>query len=102
MLDSDQITVPNLIDAPRLMKRKVNTLRNREEANKDANLLYSIPECWAFIDAAEKDGYNMLQELILLAMDTGCRIEELCAFKLTDVSADYFQIRVGKTETITR
>ena len=35
-------------------------------------------------------------------MDTGCRIEELCALKLTDVSADYFQIQVGKTETSTR
>ena len=68
MLDNDHITLPNLIDALRLMKRTANTRRNREEANKDANLPNSIPECWAFIDAAEKDGYNMLQELILLAM----------------------------------
>ena len=44
----------------------------------------------------------MLQELILLAMYTGCRIEELCALKLTDVGADYFQIKVGKTEASTR
>ena len=102
MLDNDHITVPNLIDAPRLMKRKANTRKNREEANKDANLPYSISECWDFVDAAEKDGYNMLQELILLGMYTGCRIEELCALKLTDVGADYFQIQVGKTEASTR
>ena len=44
----------------------------------------------------------MLQELILLGMYTGCRIEELCALKLTDVGADYFQIQVGKTEASTR
>ena len=43
----------------------------------------------------------MLQELILLAIYTGCRIEELCALKLTDVGADYFQIKVGKTEAST-
>ena len=102
MLDNEHITLANLIDAPQLMKCKANTRGNREEANKDANLPYSIPECWAFVDAAEKDGYNMLQELILLAMYTGCRFKELCALKLTDVGADYFQIQVGKTEVSTR
>ena len=44
-LDNDHITVSNLIDAPRLMKRKANTRKNREGVNKDTNLPYSIPEC---------------------------------------------------------
>ena len=41
---------------------------------KDANLPCSISECWAFVDAAEKDSYKMLAELILLGMYTSCRI----------------------------
>ena len=53
-------------------------------------------------DAAEKDGYNMLAELILLGMYTGCRINELCSLKIEDVGPDYFQIQTGKTEASTR
>ena len=97
MLDNVHIECPNLIEAPRLMKRKANTKTKRSETNTDANLPYSIEEFWAFVDAAEKDGYNMLPELIILGMNTGCRIEELCALKLEDVGPDYFEIQDGKT-----
>ena len=102
MLDNDHVECPNLIDAARLMKRKANTKTNRSETNADANLPYSIEECGAFVDAAKKDGYNMLPELIVLGMYTGCRIEELCALKLEDVGPDYFAIQDGKTEASQR
>ena len=101
MLDNDHIEIkkcPNPIYAARLMKRKANTKKNCSETNADANLPYSIEECWAFVDTAEKDGCNMLPEVILLGMYTGCRIEELSALKLEDVGSDYFAIQDGKTE----
>ena len=96
MLDSDYIDCPNLIDPARLMKKKANTRQNRIETQTESNLPYSIAECWAIVDAAEKDGYNMLVELILLGMYTGCRINELCSLKLEDVGPDYLQIQTGK------
>ena len=101
-LDNDHIEVPNLIDPARPMKKKANTRQNRIGTQTDANLPYSTAECWAIVDAAEKDGYNMLAELILLGIYTGCRMNELCSLKLDDVGPDYFQIQTGKTEASTR
>ena len=102
MLDNEHIDVPNLIDPARVMKKKANTRQNRIETQTECNLPYSTAECWAIFDAAEKDGYKMLAELILLGMYVGCRINELCSLKLEDVGPDYFQIQTGKTEVSTR
>ena len=92
MLDNDYLDFPNLVDPTRLMKKKANIRQNRIETQKESNLPYSIAECWAIVDAVEKDGYNMLAELILLDICTGCRMIELYSFKLEDVGPDYFQI----------
>lgn len=38
-----------------------------------------------------------LQKLIWMAIWTGCRIEELCSLKVSDVSEDFFQVMDAKT-----
>lgn len=47
--------------------------------------------------AAKSKGDNQLADLIWCAMWTGCRIEELCSLRLTDINQNSFQIREGKT-----
>lgn len=44
-LDNDLITTPNVIDLPRLMKRKNNTKSQRKKTKKDANIAYTVEEC---------------------------------------------------------
>ena len=44
------------------------------------------------MDAAEADGYNTLQECILLGMYTGMRLNEICDLKLTQFGPDWIQV----------
>ena len=50
-------------------------------------------------EETNRHGDHNLVDLIRLGMYTGCRIEELCQMKLTDVTTDSFIIRVSKTES---
>ncbi len=54
------------------------------------------------MDAAEADGYNMLQECILLGMYTGMRLNEICDLKLAQVGPDWIQVADGKTDAAVR
>ena len=49
------------------------------------------------IDGALARDDTALADLIRLAMWTGCRIEELCALKLADVTGDSFRVGAAKT-----
>ncbi len=49
------------------------------------------------IQGAVDRGDDQLADLIRLAMWTGCRIEELCALKATDVAGDRLTVREAKT-----
>lgn len=55
-------------------------------------------EVVALLTEAQRMGDPQLADLILLGMYTGCRIEELCALRVEDVSADRITIRDAKTE----
>jgi len=55
-------------------------------------------EVVALLAEARRVGDPQLADLILLGMYTGCRIEELCALRVEDVSADRITIRDAKTE----
>jgi integrase len=59
---------------------------------------FATKEVLKLLGQAEKDGDAMLADLIRLAMWTGCRIEELCALKKSDVKRDHISIGDAKTE----
>ena len=96
---------PNLIDYDRILPQEIKTKATRKH-NDEANKAYSVDEVYLLLDAAVKkaeetnrhDDHNLV-DLIRLGMYTGCRIEELCQMKLTDVTTDSFIIRVSKTES---
>jgi integrase len=96
---------PNLIDYDRILPQEIKTKATRKH-NDEANKAYSVDEVYLLLDAAVKKaeetnrhGDHNLVDLIRLGMYTGCRIEELCQMKLTDVTTDSFIIRVSKTES---
>ena len=57
---------------------------------------FSIADYHKILSAVPDRDRN-LRNLIILGAHTGCRIEELCALKLKDVSSDRFQIVSAKT-----
>jgi integrase len=98
-------SAPNLIDYERILPQEIRTKATRKSSD-EANKAYSVDEVYLLLDAAVKKaeetnrhGDHNLVDLIRLGMYTGCRIEELCQMKLTDVTADSFIIRDSKTES---
>ena len=57
---------------------------------------FSIPDYHKILGAVPDKDRN-LRNLIILGAHTGCRLDELCALKLEDVSSDRFQIVDAKT-----
>ena len=57
---------------------------------------FSIPDYHKILGAVPDKDRN-LRNLIILGAHTGCRLDELCALKLEDVSFDRFQIVDAKT-----
>jgi len=58
---------------------------------------FAPAEVLALLDAATTSGDDDLADLIRLGMWTGCRIEELCALSIAQVSADHFSVMDAKT-----
>lgn len=58
---------------------------------------YSIEQCWRLHQGAVEDGYRHLDDLILLAMYTGCRIGELCDLRVENVTDEYIKVTDAKT-----
>ena len=79
-----------------------NTKAHRQKTRKkEANHAYSVEECWRIHDAAaNKTGKQneLLADLILLGMYTGCRLNELCSLELTDVTDDRISLPDSKTD----
>lgn len=50
------------------------------------------------VEAALEKGDAKLADLIWIAMWTGCRIEEICALKVSDVETCHFEVTDAKTE----
>jgi integrase len=79
-----------------------NTKAHRQKTRKkEANHAYSVEECWKIHDAAvKKTGKQneLLADLILLGMYTGCRLNELCSLELTDVTDDRISLPDSKTD----
>ena len=62
---------------------------------KDKRRAFRVNDYHKLLNACEHDP---LTDLIRLGAYTGCRIEELCALKLTNVYSDRIEIEYGKTE----
>ena len=79
-----------------------NTKAHKKKTRKkEANHAYSVEECWKIYEAASKKRgkqNELLADLILLGMYTGCRINELCSLELTDVTEDRISLPDSKTD----
>lgn len=96
------LAAPNLIDhkniLPKVPGTKAHKKKNRK---KEANHSYTVEDCWKIHSAAKnkKGSQNeILADLILLGMYTGCRINELCSLKLTEVKQDRIIVDDAKTD----
>ena len=58
---------------------------------------FEIDDCMKLLEAAEQKGDGQLADLILLALYTGMRIEEVCSLKIEDVKPDHLLIPKSKT-----
>ena len=73
----------------------------QKNRRKEANHAYSVKECWKIHDAAANitgTQNELLADLILLGMYTGCRINALCGLELADVTADRICLSDSKTD----
>lgn len=77
-----------------LSRAKKASRADPEEARKP----FMDDQLGQLLRAADATGYPHLGDLIRLAMWTGCRIEELCAMKLTEVSTDRIKVTDAKTK----
>ena len=96
-LDNELITTPNVIDLPRLMQRKNKTKSQKKKTKKEANIAYTVSECWQLHAAADRKD-KKLADLIMMGMYTGCRIGELCSLTLEGVTEDRFLLEDTKTD----
>ena len=86
----DQSTDPFNNAVPRFSKSKAATLKKRKA--------FTHSQLAQLLQEAVARGDIQLAQLIWLAMWTGCRIEELCSLKLTNVFDDHFKVDDAKTE----
>lgn len=77
-----------------LSRTKKKTRADTEEVRRP----FTDEQLHRLLIEAEASGYPHLGSLIRLAMWTGCRIEELCALKLTEVSTDRIKVTDAKTK----
>lgn len=78
---------------------KANKTKAHRNAGKDANLPYSIADCWKLYDAAVEAEEQRLADMIILGMFTGCRIGELAHMQLKDVGSDRLTVEDSKTDS---
>ena len=78
---------------------KVNKTKSHRRSGKDANLPYSVEDCWKLYDAAVEQEKHQLADMIILGMYTGCRIGELAHMKLDAVGVDRFTVEDSKTDS---
>ncbi|UOA32180.1 Tyrosine recombinase XerC [Sulfitobacter sp. DSM 110093] len=76
---------------PRPAKKSKRDIAERRQPFSDSDVVRLLNA-----SVAQKD--ENLARLIWFGMWTGCRIEELCALRVTDVSLDRFQINDAKSE----
>ncbi len=75
--------------------------RTKKQARGDSEEVrqpFTDEQLVRLLTGAADRGDSQLVHLIRLAMWTGCRIEELCALKLTEVSADRIKVIDAKTK----
>ena len=72
--------------------------QNKRTEPRSKRQPFEPDEVVRLLNAAIERGDDQLADLIRLGMWTGCRIEELCALKTTDVSDDYFSVGDAKTK----
>ena len=76
---------------------KSQTTKSLRSAENRSYRPYSVEQCWRLHQAAVEDGYRYLDDLILLAMYTGCRIGELCDLRIDNVTDEYIRVTDAKT-----
>lgn len=69
----------------------------KKEGKEKGEAAFSADEVVALRHSAERKGDLSLNNLITLAMWTGCRIEELCSLAVKDVLSDRLLIHAAKT-----
>lgn len=84
-------------DAPFTNTLRKSNSKNGSERGK-RRLPFTSEQVVALLHAAEKEGDRSLRDLLILAMWTGCRIEELCSLKKDAIHSDHFVINEAKTE----
>ncbi|WOI55585.1 tyrosine-type recombinase/integrase [Palleronia sp. LCG004] len=75
-----------------------NRKRSSKSTAADKRQTFSASAVVALLFAAVEQGDRDLGFLIWLGMWTGCRIEELCALRVSDVSGDRFTVSDAKSE----
>jgi len=86
LIDYDSI-LP--LQSKKTMAAKMEKLLKNEQ--------YSDEQCYHLLDGAIDKGDDMLRDLIVLGMYTGCRLEELCQLRCKDVYDNGFDIKMSKT-----
>ena len=71
--------------------------RNKRDAPQSARLPFEPADVVALLEAARGKGDGQLADLIMMAMYTGARREELCSLRVEHVHGDYFEIVAAKT-----
>lgn len=87
--------VPNIAVATDVMPVASRTKSSRKKRNASYNSL-STQQCLQALDAAKATDDQQLEDLILLAMYTGCRLSELTHMKVEQVSKDRFTVEDSK------
>ena len=89
-------SAPNLVINADLLPKEGNTKAVKMK-RMNSNLPYSVEDAHALLNGAIARNDQPLEDLIRLGMYTGCRINELCSMKLSQVTEDAFQIDDSKT-----
>lgn len=88
---------PNLIDYDSILPLQSKKTMAAKMEKLLKNEQYSDEQCYHLLDGAITKGDDMLRDLIILGMYTGCRLEELCQLKVEDVYENGFDIKMAKT-----
>ena len=71
--------------------------QTKRDAPRSARLPFEPADVVALLEAARAKGDGQLADLIMMAMYTGARREELCSLRVEHVHGDYFEIVAAKT-----
>ena len=75
--------------------------KTRSSAVERSHQPYTIEEYWKLIEGADQAnrgrGDPVLEDLIIVAAHTGCRLGELCNLRLDYVGEDWLQVADSKT-----